>query len=197
MQTNAGRGNRARFATTRWSLVLAVSNGADETSDGALATLCELYWFPIYAFIRRSGRSADAAADLTQGFFTAVVEKGYFGQANRDRGRFRSFLRERFLSGVLIGGYRNQAATAYGTATTFADSYVWTLPLSELPTKPAFSRSAPAADRTKIRRTRCRSIASRTFRTPWERTGGGLQAGIPRALRTTSCPATARSPSAR
>lgn len=92
MQTNAGRGNRARFATTRWSLVLAVSDGADESSDAALATLCELYWFPIYAFIRRSGRSADAAADLTQGFFTAVVEKGYFGQANRDRGRFRSFL---------------------------------------------------------------------------------------------------------
>ena len=87
MLTHAGRGNRARFATTRWSLVLAVADRTDRASEAALAALCELYWFPIYAFIRRSGRAADAAADLTQGFFTAVVEKGFFAQADRDRGR--------------------------------------------------------------------------------------------------------------
>lgn len=85
-------GPRARFATTRWSLVLALGDRTDQKAEAALATLCELYWFPIYAFVRRSGRSPDQAGDLTQGFFAAVIEKGYFAQARQDRGRFRSFL---------------------------------------------------------------------------------------------------------
>ena len=108
MLTNADCGNRARFATTRWSLVLAVAGPRDPTREVALATLCELYCFPIYAFIRRSGRSADAAADLTQGFFTAVIEKGFFEQADRDRGRFRSFL---------LGSVKHFMATEYHHAT--------------------------------------------------------------------------------
>lgn len=58
----------------------------------ALETLCETYWFPVYAFIRRSGRSADDARDLTQAFFTRVLEKNYFRDAERTRGRFRTFL---------------------------------------------------------------------------------------------------------
>lgn len=91
MLTNAGRGNRARFATTRWSLVLAVK-GADEPARAALSDLCGLYWFPVYGYLRRTGRSADEAGDLTQGFFTKVIEKGYFEQARKDRGRFRAFL---------------------------------------------------------------------------------------------------------
>lgn len=111
MHTHAGRGNRARFATTRWSLVLAVADRTgppDPINEAALAALCELYWFPIYAFIRRSGRSADAAADLTQGFFAAVIEKGYFEQADRDRGRFRSFL---------LGSVKHFMATDFHHAT--------------------------------------------------------------------------------
>jgi RNA polymerase sigma-70 factor (ECF subfamily) len=91
MLTNAGRGNRARFATTRWSLVLAVK-GTDEPARAALSDLCGIYWFPVYAYLRRTGRSADDAGDLAQGFFTKVIEKGYFEQARKDRGRFRSFL---------------------------------------------------------------------------------------------------------
>ena len=83
---------RARFATTRWSLVLALTSPGDARASMALATLCEQYWFPIYAFIRRSGRSADAASDLTQAFLATVIEKGTFGDARQDRGRFRSFL---------------------------------------------------------------------------------------------------------
>lgn len=83
---------RARFPTTRWSLVQALSRPGDERASAALATLCEQYWFPIYAFIRRSGRSADAAADLTQSFLATVIEKGTFGEVRQDRGRFRAFL---------------------------------------------------------------------------------------------------------
>ncbi|OFW11522.1 MAG: hypothetical protein A3H96_00990 [Acidobacteria bacterium RIFCSPLOWO2_02_FULL_67_36] len=58
----------------------------------ALSTLCEIYWTPVYAFIRRSGRPVEDARDLTQAFFTAVIDKGHFAKARQERGRFRSFL---------------------------------------------------------------------------------------------------------
>lgn len=78
--------------TTRWSLVLAAGRGSDTGSKRALATLCELYWYPVYAFVRRQGNSPDDAGDLTQAFFVRVLEKAYFRQASPDGGRFRSFL---------------------------------------------------------------------------------------------------------
>src|SRR5215831_15411137 len=84
--------DRRRFATTRWSLILAVRNRGSANASSALASLCEMYWFPVYAFIRRTGVSRDEADDLTQAFFTRVVEKGFFGDARQERGRFRTFL---------------------------------------------------------------------------------------------------------
>jgi len=81
-----------RFATTRWSLVLAAGGQADARSAEALSSLCELYWYPIYAFIRRQGCSASDAADLTQEFFLRVLEKNYFRALDPARGRFRGFL---------------------------------------------------------------------------------------------------------
>jgi len=51
-----------------------------------------MYWYPVFAFVRRQGHSADEAQDLTQGFFTRLLEKRELGQADQDRGRFRSFL---------------------------------------------------------------------------------------------------------
>jgi RNA polymerase sigma-70 factor (ECF subfamily) len=85
----AGRGH---FATTRWSLVLAAGRRSNTRSTDALASLCETYWYPVYAFIRRQGHDADAARDLTQEFFARVLEKNYFGAADPARGRFRAFL---------------------------------------------------------------------------------------------------------
>lgn len=89
--TDQERGQR-RFATTRWSLVVAAGDSRSPDARAALATLCETYWFPVYAFIRRSGRSHDDARDLTQAFFMRVLEKNYFKDARAERGRFRSFL---------------------------------------------------------------------------------------------------------
>jgi RNA polymerase sigma factor (sigma-70 family) len=86
-----GRGKR--FATTRWSVVLAA--GADPSSlnaRDALTTLCQTYWYPLYAFLRGRGHSAADAEDLTQAFFARVVEKQVFQHADPARGRFRSFL---------------------------------------------------------------------------------------------------------
>lgn len=81
-----------RFVTTRWSLVLAAGETSHARSAEALATLCEMYWYPVYAFIRRQGPPAQDAADLTQEFFARVLEKNYLHAADPSRGRFRAFL---------------------------------------------------------------------------------------------------------
>jgi len=81
-----------RFATTRWTLVVAAGDTDEPSSRAAVAALCEAYWWPLYAFMRRSGRSSDDARDLTQAFFARIIEKRYFKHADRERGRFRSFL---------------------------------------------------------------------------------------------------------
>jgi RNA polymerase sigma factor (sigma-70 family) len=81
-----------RFLTTQWSVVLAAGDASSKDSAEALATLCELYWYPLYAFVRRRGHDPDAAQDLTQAFFARVIEKAYLRDATPTRGRFRSFL---------------------------------------------------------------------------------------------------------
>jgi RNA polymerase sigma-70 factor (ECF subfamily) len=57
-----------------------------------LATLCAAYWYPLYAYVRRQGYSADQAEDLTQGFFARVLEKDVLRGVDRAKGTFRSFL---------------------------------------------------------------------------------------------------------
>jgi DNA-directed RNA polymerase specialized sigma24 family protein len=81
-----------RFQTTRWSLVLAARCGEQKEAREALATLCETYWYPIYAFVRHKGYTADDSLDLVQGFFARLLEKGDLISADRSKGRLRSFL---------------------------------------------------------------------------------------------------------
>jgi RNA polymerase sigma-70 factor (ECF subfamily) len=88
MQTG---GSDPRFHTTSWSLVLAAVRPTLEAQE-ALADLCQTYWKPIYAFIRRNGYPPERAQDLTQSFFAEFLEKDYVRSADRSRGRFRSFL---------------------------------------------------------------------------------------------------------
>jgi DNA-directed RNA polymerase specialized sigma24 family protein len=83
---------RSRFDTTRWSLVLAAAARDSSGARRALATLCETYWYPLYAYVRRQGYAAPDAQDLTQAFFARLLEKHDVEDARRDRGRFRSFL---------------------------------------------------------------------------------------------------------
>src|SRR5215475_8162127 len=80
------------FPTTRWTLVLSVGKQTDAQSREALASLCEKYWYPLYAYIRRRGYSVEQAQDLTQEFFARLLEKGYLERANQNKGRFRTFL---------------------------------------------------------------------------------------------------------
>jgi RNA polymerase sigma-70 factor (ECF subfamily) len=90
-----------RFVTTHWSLVLAAGKGASADAQEALANLCQTYWYPLYAYVRRQGHQPDDAQDLTQAFFARLLEKHYLQSADPERGRFRSFLLtafKRFLS---------------------------------------------------------------------------------------------------
>ena len=84
--------NVGRFATTRWSMVVEAGRPSSPEAAEALATLCGIYWFPLYVYVRRQGHSADDAQDLTQEFFVRLLEKQTLQVADRERGRFRSFL---------------------------------------------------------------------------------------------------------
>ena len=80
------------FATTRWTIVLAAGDAANPQAGKALATLCQTYWMPLYAFVRRRGYAPADAEDLVQEFFARLLERRLVGQADRERGRFRTFL---------------------------------------------------------------------------------------------------------
>lgn len=84
--------SRARFATTHWSVVLTAQDTGSSDCDQALTTLCQTYWFPLYAYLRRKGFDRHQAEDYTQAFLTRLLEKKYLRQVEPERGRFRSFL---------------------------------------------------------------------------------------------------------
>src|SRR5580765_2324246 len=81
-----------RFTTTRWTQVLRACQEGASDADAALAEICERYWFPLYAFLRRSGYPHHDAQDLTQEFFSRLLAKQWLAEASPSRGRFRSFL---------------------------------------------------------------------------------------------------------
>ena len=82
----------ATFRTTHWSAVLAARDQNSSQAQAALAELCQTYWYPLYAYIRRRGNNPTDAEDLTQGFFARLLEKNYIGDVTPGMGRFRSFL---------------------------------------------------------------------------------------------------------
>ena len=106
------------FPETRWSRVLRVRKKEGEEGAKALADLCGLYWFPLYAFARRCGHSPEDAEDLTQGFFGRLLERDLLAKADPARGRLRSFLLgvfKNFISEVR----REAAAQRRGGGKTF------------------------------------------------------------------------------
>jgi RNA polymerase sigma-70 factor (ECF subfamily) len=72
--------------------VLAAREETSERADAALESLCKLYWWPLYAFVRRRGYDAHDAHDLTQEFFARLLHKNYLRAVDPRKGRFRSFL---------------------------------------------------------------------------------------------------------
>lgn len=89
------------FVTTRWSQVIAAGQQDSAQVQPALESLCRTYWGPLYAYVRRRGYSVEDSQDLTQAFFERLLERQWLGAADREKGRFRTFLltaMERFLS---------------------------------------------------------------------------------------------------
>lgn len=84
---------RSKFATTSWSQVLAARDGSTPESRQALETLCQAYWYPVYAFVRHQGHDPEASRDLTQAYFVRLVEKRYLEDYDPSLGRFRVFLK--------------------------------------------------------------------------------------------------------
>lgn len=80
------------FPTTRWTLVVAAADPQRKDARSALVSLCEGYWYPLYACVRRRGYPVEQAQDLTQEFFVRVLEGRYLDRADREKGRFRAFL---------------------------------------------------------------------------------------------------------
>ncbi len=79
-------------ATTHWSVVLAAADQGKPEAAAALEKLCRTYWYPLYVYIRRHGHSPEDSRDLTQEFFFRLLERNSFAAADREKGRFRSFL---------------------------------------------------------------------------------------------------------
>jgi RNA polymerase sigma-70 factor (ECF subfamily) len=80
------------FVTTRWTMVLSAGRKSSPHSDRALAELCQTYWYPLYAFVRRQGKTKEDAEDLVQAFFAHFLEQNYLEGLAAERGKFRAFL---------------------------------------------------------------------------------------------------------
>ena len=83
---------RPVFATTHWSVVLKAGRDDSPNVSEAMAQLCRAYWYPLYAYVRRKGYDAQDAQDLTQEFFARLLARNYLSVADRNKGKFRSFL---------------------------------------------------------------------------------------------------------
>jgi len=80
------------FVTTRWTVVLSAGRKSSPQSDRALGELCRTYWYPLYAYVRRQGKTKEDAEDLVQAFFARFLEKNYLEGLSAERGKFRAFL---------------------------------------------------------------------------------------------------------
>ena len=120
--------HRPAFVTTHWSVVLTAAGTDTTRAHEALSCLCENYWYPLYAYVRRRGHSPEDAQDLTQEFFARLLEKHWLARADREKGKFRSFLlmaMKRFLANewdkaqaIKRGGHIRLVPFQFGTAET-------------------------------------------------------------------------------
>ena len=107
-------GEASVFPVTRWSVVVEARDDGDGEPAAALEELCRTYWMPLYAAVRRFGHDPEDARDLTQEFFARLLEKHWLHAADREKGRFRTFLMvalKRFLANEW---HRGQAAKRGG-----------------------------------------------------------------------------------
>ncbi len=102
------------FVTTHWSVVLSAGKRDSPEAATALEQLCRVYWYPLYAYVRRRGYGPDDAQDSTQSFFARLLERDLIARASAERGRFRSFLLAT-LQNFLADEHDRAAARKRGT----------------------------------------------------------------------------------
>ena len=107
-----------QFTTTHWSVVLLAGQADSPHATEALEKLCRTYWYPLYVYVRRQGNSPEDAQDLTQNFFSRLLEKNYFAKADPDRGKFRTFLL-RSMKNFLVNEWKRAGRVKRGGDLTF------------------------------------------------------------------------------
>jgi len=112
--------NGGAFRTTHWSVVLAAQDPNSLDRSAALTALCESYWYPLYAFVRRLGRNAHDAEDLTQEFLARLLEKSALISVHPEHGRFRSFLLASLKNFLANDWDRNHTAKRGGEFTVIS-----------------------------------------------------------------------------
>src|SRR2546425_3576113 len=115
---NSDRPDAGSFATTHWSVVLLAGQADSPQTNEALEKLCRIYWYPLYVYVRRQGNSPEDAQDLTQIFFSRLLEKNYFAKADRNRGKFRTFLLGS-LKNFLVNEWKRAGRLKRGGDLTF------------------------------------------------------------------------------
>jgi RNA polymerase sigma-70 factor (ECF subfamily) len=114
----SGPSDAAGFAATRWTLVLAAARGnVTPRAAEAMAELCRVYWYPLYAYVRRRGHDTHEAEDLTQEFFLRLLAKNYLTGIDREKGKFRAFLLAAFKHFLANEWDRSQAKKRGGGKT--------------------------------------------------------------------------------
>ncbi len=108
------------FSTTHWSVVLAAGDADSAEAESALGELCQNYWYPLYAFVRRKGYPQHDAKDLTQGFFEHLLAKDGLSRADPQKGRFRSFLLGSLKNYISVVHRKAGAAKRGGGTTTIS-----------------------------------------------------------------------------
>ena len=115
-----GKGVSPAFVTTHWSVVLTAGRSDTTRARDALGKLCQTYWYPLYAYVRRRGHSEHDAQDLTQAFFAQFLERQSVAGANPERGRFRSYLLKSMDHFLISEWSRGQARKRGGGRQIFS-----------------------------------------------------------------------------
>ncbi|MEM9016835.1 MAG: sigma-70 family RNA polymerase sigma factor [Verrucomicrobiota bacterium] len=98
-----------QFPMTRWSLVLGAQEGSEDVRSRALSELCEVYWYPLYAYLRRRGLNESDAEDATQGFFCELLEKDRVQLFSESKGKLRAYLLSSIKNYLRDQGKRERA----------------------------------------------------------------------------------------
>jgi RNA polymerase sigma factor (sigma-70 family) len=103
----------ARFLSTRWTMVARARAGTETEMAGAMSEICRTYWYPLFAYVRRSGYGREEAEDLTQEFFARLLEKNTLAKAQEEKGKLRTFLLT-VLKRFMIGEWKRASAEKRG-----------------------------------------------------------------------------------